>query len=120
MRKIFLASSLLFSTVSFSQFLEDGNYSFTDGKLYTLDVQVCENGSSICMFNFKHDENTIDISESGEWFRVNLNGVPKNYKGPVGWYQIYTEEITYEFENLPNNKFKLTKGDNSYIMTLVK
>jgi hypothetical protein len=116
MKILFIILSSLFSLFSFGQFSEDGDYSFTDGKLYSLDIQICEDGESVCMFNFKHDENSINFSESGEWFRVNLNGVPENYTGPVGWYQIYYEDITYEFENLPNGKFKLTKGDDTYIL----
>jgi len=51
---------------------------------------------------------------------VNLNGVGDDYDGPIGWYQIYTEEETYEFENLPNGTFKLIRGEDSYILRLKK
>ncbi len=120
MKKLIVICFLLASSFSYSQFLEDGMYSFTNGDLYTLDIQICNGGWSICSFNFKHDENTIDYTEVGEWFRVNLNGVDENYNGPVGWYQAYTDEVTYEFENLSDGTYKLISGENTYIMTLMQ
>lgn len=120
MKKLIFTYFLLISTVSFSQFLEDGLYTFTDGDLYTLDVQICDGGLTICSFNFMHDQNTIDYTESGEWFQVNLNGVDENYNGPLGWYLVYTEETTYEFEGLLDGTYKLTRGDNSYILTMLE
>jgi hypothetical protein len=120
MKNIVFAFFLLISSFSFSQFLEDGLYSFTDGDMYTLDIQICNGGWTICSFNFMHDQNTIDFTESGEWFRVNLNGVEENIVGPIGWYQAYTEETSYEFENLSDGTFKLTRGEESYIMTMLQ
>ncbi|MFN5910011.1 MAG: hypothetical protein ACK45H_01625 [Bacteroidota bacterium] len=119
--KSFLFLIVLFIAFSSTaQFLEDGSYTFTDGGYYSMDIEICDGGWSVCSFNFKHDENTIAFVESGEWFRVNLNGVGDDYDGPIGWYQIYTEEETYEFENLPNGTFKLLRGEDSYILRLKK
>ena len=101
-----------------AQFLENGSYTFTDGGYYSLDVEICDGGWSVCSFHFKHDENTIVFVESGEWFRVNPNGVDDDYDGPDGWYQIVTEEETYELEKLPNGTYKLLRGEDPYILKL--
>jgi hypothetical protein len=120
MKILFFSAFIFCSSLSYSQFLEDGSYTFTDGGLYSLDLEVCEGGESICFFTFKHDENVVDNLESGEWFRVNLRTVDDNYAGPDGWYQISSETDTYEFEELKNNKYKLVRGELKYIMTLKK
>ncbi len=120
MKKIIFSLFLTASSYSFSQFFEDGSYSLTDGGLYSLDIEICESGWKVCSFYFKHDENLITFSETGEWFKVNTNGVDKGYKGPLGWYQIETEEGTFEIEKTAENKYKVLNGDTKYIMHLVK
>jgi hypothetical protein len=120
MKKLIFISILFISSLSYSQFLEDGFYSFTDGDKYTLNLEICDGGGSICSFNFMFDKNTVDFTESGEWFRVNLNGLGENYEGPVGWYQANAKDISYEFESLSNGTFKLTRGENTYFMTMMQ
>jgi hypothetical protein len=114
MKFSFLFAFLFTTTFSFSQFLEDGGYFLTDGGMYQVRITVCEGGLNICYFQFMHDENTIALTETGEWMEVNPNGVDPDYEGPMGWYQTNTPEGDYfELEMVEPGIYKLIFGENA-------
>jgi len=114
MKYSFLFAFLFATSFSFSQFLDDGGYFLTDGNMYQVRITVCEGGLNICYFQFMHDENTIALTETGEWMQVNPNGVDPDYEGPMGWYQMSTPEGEYfELEMMEPGAYKLIYGENS-------
>ena len=114
MKFSFLFAFLFATSFSFSQFFDDGGYFLSDGGMYQVRLTVCEGGFNICYFQFMHDENTIALSETGEWFQVNPNGVDPDYEGPMGWYQMSTPEGEYfELEMMEPGAYKLIYGENS-------
>ena len=114
MKYRFLIAFLFTCSLSYSQFLEDGIYLLSDGGLNQVRLTICEGGNNVCYFELIHDENTIAFTETGEWFRVNPNGVDPDYDGPMGWYQMSTFEGEYfELEMMESGSYKLIYGENS-------
>jgi hypothetical protein len=96
-KSLFLFSFILISLSSSAQFLEDGKYSYSaDG--FTLHLEVCDDGWEICNMGIVYLEEDWASDLTGEWFKVNMNGVDDDYDGPEGWYQVEDSGTYYEID----------------------
>jgi hypothetical protein len=102
MKKLILAISLLLSTTADAQ-LVDGTYYCSRG-IYTVSAIVCEAGEEICSFEINYND-TLVISGTGDWFRVNMRGVDEEYDGPEGWYVIQLDSQEIEADLISDQKF---------------
>jgi hypothetical protein len=92
----------------FSQ-LNNGNYTFKSAD-FTLSFTISSEGwdvSQIILLNNKTGQKEYG---SGEWFRINKNGVDEDYSGPDGWYQFQTGKCNYSFDE-PTSKLVLEQYD---------
>jgi hypothetical protein len=94
---LFLFSFILISLSSSAQFLDNGKYSFSS-EAFTIHIEVCEDGWEICNMKVTDGPETLANYLTGEWFKVNMNGVDDDYDGPEGWYQVEDNGIYYEIE----------------------
>lgn len=108
----------------FSQ-LNNGNYTYKNAD-FTLSFTISNDGwdvSKVILLNTKTGQKE---NGSGEWFRVNRNGVDSDYNGPDGWYQFQTGKCNYSFD-VPTTKLVLqqydcvgNRRDMTYTLTRVK
>jgi hypothetical protein len=116
MGRIFFIIFCLISKVNFAQSFEDGRYTLTDGGYYSIDIEVCNKGYYLCSFIFKHDENIVTYSEGGYWEYINsdVNDVPD------GLYIIDEADESYRITHISGLKYRVTRNDDEYIMTVQK
>jgi hypothetical protein len=116
MKHCLFSGILLLSSYSFSQSFEDGTYTLTDGGYYSLDIEVCNKGYQLCSFIFKHDENVVTYSENGQWEYINSD----SNDAPSGLYMVDEEEDSYRITHISGIKYKVTRNEQEYIMTIKK
>ena len=116
MKQYLFFGILLLSSYSFSQSFKDGNYTLTDGGYYSIDIEVCNEGAYLCSFLFKHDENVITYSENGFWEFINSD----SNDGPSGLYMVDEGEESYRITHISGIKYKVTRNEQEYVMTIKK
>jgi hypothetical protein len=89
--------------------MSDGIYSFKNSEL-TLSFKVDGDGYDIYNVILTYHSNGQKEYGTGQWFKVNMNGVDPDYSGPNGWYQFQTSRCNYSF-NETTNKLTLEQYD---------
>lgn len=89
--------------------MSDGHYTFKNTEL-TLSFTIAEGGWKINNILLINTTNGKKENATGEWFKVNMNGVDEDYSGPEGWYQFQTDQCNFEFDEA-TNKLVLQKYD---------
>jgi hypothetical protein len=89
--------------------MTDGNYTYKNTEL-TLSFTIAGDGWEIYNIVLTNITNGRKENATGEWFKVNMNGVEEDYSGPEGWYQFQTDNCNYDF-NEATNKLVLQKFD---------
>jgi hypothetical protein len=109
MKKIYLTLLALFTLgYSFSQ-MEDGEYTYSNTEI-TLMFTIGGAGWEIYDIVLVKNATDDSMGGTGEWFKVNMNGVDKDYEGPEGWYQFQTDDCRYDF-NEAKNELNLNQFD---------
>jgi len=103
--------------------MDDGQYTFANDKV-TLKLTVIDDGWTISSVTLTNNTSKKTSTGTGEWFRVNPNGVDEDYQGPWGWYQFQTADCNYEFDvpkdKLILNQYDCTNGQQEVEYTLIK
>lgn len=120
--KLLVVSILLFSFSSNAQ-TGEGNYHYANDEIILTFVTI-DGGWGLSDVVLTHTKTGKSASGVGEWFKLNMNGVDPDYKGPEGWYQFELNECYYEF-NEPTETLILVEGcgkaeSKKYILTLSK
>jgi hypothetical protein len=109
MKKFYLTLFAFFICgFSYAQ-MTDGNYTYKNAEL-TLSFTIAGDGWEIYNIVLTNTTNGRKENATGEWFKVNMNGVEEDYSGPEGWYQFQTDNCNYDF-NEATNKLVLQKFD---------
>ena len=109
MKKIYLTLLALFTLgYSFSQ-MEDGEYIYSNSEI-TLMFTIGGAGWEIYDIALVKNATDDSMGGTGEWFKVNMNGVDEDYEGPEGWYQFQTDDCRYDF-NEAKDELKLNQFD---------
>ena len=104
-----LTMSFMFFVQTTLAQMDDGQYTFTNDKV-TLKLTVIDDGWTISTVTLINNLSKKTSKGTGEWFKVNPNGVDEDYQGPWGWYQFQTTECNYDF-NVPKDKLILNQFD---------
>lgn len=90
---------LIFITIGYLSLaqLEDGRYLYSNED-FELIIDIADEGGVIESFYLFHLKSKTIEKGSGEWFRVNPNGIDEDYEGPFEWYQFGTETCNYSFD----------------------
>jgi hypothetical protein len=107
---ILTMSFLFFVQTTLAQ-MDDGEYTFSNDKV-TLKLTVIDDGWTISTVTLTNNMSKKTSKGTGEWFKVNPNGVDEDYQGPLGWYQFQTTDCNYDFE-VPKEKLILNQYDCS-------
>lgn len=109
MKKIFLATLAFFALgYSFSQ-MEDGEYTYSNSEIILM-FTIGGGGWEIYDIVLVKTSTDDSMGGTGEWFKVNMNGVDEEYSGPQGWYQFQTDDCRYDF-NEANDELRLHQFD---------
>jgi hypothetical protein len=107
-RKILLLLSTFLLTFTVYAQIEEGNYRYSNEEI-SLTFTIIDGGWAISEVVLTHKKTGKSSTGTGEWFKLNMNGVDPGYNGPEGWYQFETKDCYYEF-NEPTKTLILVEG----------
>jgi hypothetical protein len=89
--------------------MEDGHYTYSNSEIILM---FTIGGGGWEIYEIILIKKSLDglTGGTGKWFKVNLNGVDEDYKGPEGWYQFQTNDCRYEFDEA-NDELRLHQFD---------
>lgn len=91
-QNLLLLLSLFVNCTLYSQELYSGQNILSNNDGIRLEMEICDGGDSICSFRIKEGDKILASGNSGEYFRVNMNGMEDDYDGAEGWYQFESEK----------------------------